>query len=153
MFNINREAMEAAYQTLHAHRDTEPAFGGLVRNGLRHLLDHSHDFDACLDCDSAQTKHFFHELATLKTGEASFSDVADCWLCLFEDLALFFRERFLRHPEKDVPEVERTVMNYFESSGEWHPEDSGFVSYQYWTGLPERWREEYRRRGSRSLHV
>lgn len=41
------------------------------------------------------------------------------------------------------------VMDYFESSGEWHPEDAKLVSHAYWVGLPEKWREEYRRRGSR----
>lgn len=149
MFSEQLPAMENAYQILQAPRGDEPSFAGLVRTGLKHLADRARDFDVCVDCDSAQSKHFFSELASLKGDSARPADPADCWLCLLEDLALFFRERFLRHPEEHVPEEEQMVMDYFESSGEWHPEDAKLVSQAYWVGLPEKWREEYRRRGSR----
>lgn len=153
MFSEQRPAMESVYQTLQASRGSGPSFGDLVCTGLKHLTDKARDFDLCVDCDSAQSKHFFSELASLKAGSPAPADPADCWLCLFEDLALFFREKFLRHPEDRVPEAEQNVMDYFESSGEWHPEDAHLVSHAYWVGLPEKWREEYRRRGSRLLSL
>lgn len=148
MFSRNRPVMQAAHETLQSFRGSEPAFGELVRHGLRHLMDMAPNFDGCVDCDTMQTKHFFSELATLGKQGDDGGEPEDCWLCLLEDMALFFRERFLRHPEEQVPDIERRVMDYFESSGEWHPEDGKYVSQSYWVHLPERWREEYRRRGS-----
>lgn len=81
MFSEQRPAMENAYQTLQASHGNEPSFAGLVRAGLKHLADRARDFDVCVDCDSAQSKHFFSELASLKGDSGTFiSDVLLAWL-------------------------------------------------------------------------
>ena len=122
----------------------ETPMGRLVCRGLRHVARHAGEFDREIHPDPLLQKHFLETLTSLcacasgNAGEAGRVCVEDAWLSLFEDLTLFVRERSLRC-SGPCP-VEKTLLQYFESSGEWQSDAPTMISWMYWYGLP--WRIE-----------
>lgn len=60
----------------------------------------------------------------------------DAVFCLFEDLALLVRAHSLRPSVVTTSTPLVALLDAFESSGEWHPEDGTLVSEWYWLRLP-----------------
>ena len=122
------EAMERLYRTCTAqasHRPTDRLFS----QGLKYLLENCPSFDACVSEDNPLYKEFVHHL------QAGICMDEDC-LSLFECLAIFFRIRQMIQKERNLSDTENKVLHYFETCGEWQPQDPTIVSHWYWWRIP-----------------
>lgn len=122
------EAMERLYRTCTAqasHRPTDRLFS----QGLKYLLENCPSFDACVSEDNPFYKEFVHHL------QAGICMDEDC-LSLFECLAIFFRIRQLIQKERNLSDTESKLLHYFETCGEWQPQDPTIVSHWYWWRIP-----------------
>ena len=140
MFSCWVTLMNRAEAYLACCPGAETPMGRLVCNGLRHIACHAGEFDREIHPDPFLQKHFLETLTSLcacageSSGEQCRVYVEDAWLSLFEDLALFVRERALRCCAQ-CP-VETNMLQFFESSGEWQPDAPTLVGWMYWYGLP-----------------
>lgn len=122
------EAMERLYRTCTAqasHRPTDRLFS----QGLKYLLENCPSFDACVSEDNPFYREFVHHL------QAGICMDEDC-LSLFECLAIFFRIRQMIQKERNLSDTENKVLHYFETCGEWQPQDPTIVSHWYWWRIP-----------------
>ena len=122
------EAMERLYRTCTEqapHRPTDRLFS----QGLKYLLENCPSFDACVDEDNPFYKEF---VLHLQAGVSMDED----HLSLFECLAIFFRIRQMIQKERELSDTESKVLHYFETCGEWQPQDSTIVSHWYWWRIP-----------------
>lgn len=122
--------MRNAYDMLCALPASDPELGGLVREGLLHVIRNCAAFDACLDPQLPFTKHFLCLSAALPLADEGH------WLEVFEDLALIMREKQLRCGGKAHAAIEERILRYFETSGYWDEGDGRLVSRWYWYRLP-----------------
>ncbi len=142
MFSCWVTLMNRAEAYLACCPGAETPMGRLVCNGLRHVASHAGEFDREIHPDPLLQKHFLETLTSLcacagkNAGEQGRVCVADSWLSLFEDLALFVRERALR--SSALWPVETKLLQYFESSDEWRSDAPTLVGWMYWYGLPRR---------------
>ena len=86
-------------------------------------------FDACVGEDNPFYKEFVLHL------QAGVCMDEDC-LSLFECLAIFFRIRQLIQKERNLSDTESKLLHYFETCGEWQPQDPTIVSHWYWWRIP-----------------
>lgn len=102
-----------------------------VAESLVYLCEHASLFDHLVS-DSPFKTHFFSQLELC-------SDSQDHSLAftLFEDIAVFFREKTLRSRESPSA-LEEKVLHIFEHCGEWDEKDTTLVSIWYWSKLPKR---------------
>ena len=122
------EAMERLYRTCTeqaSHRPTDRLFS----QGLKYLLENCPSFDACVGEDNPFYKEFVLHL------QAGVCMDEDC-LSLFECLAIFFRIRQLIQKERNLSDTESKLLHYFETCGEWQPQDPTIVSHWYWWRIP-----------------
>lgn len=123
-----QDAMKKLYSARLAHVSSEPT-QLLFCRGLKYLLDHTAVFDACVD----ENNPFYQEFVNLLN--AGLTNDEDCF-SLFECLAIFFRLKQHENPDQAQSDIEKQVLNYFESSGEWQPQDNTLVSLWYWWRIP-----------------
>lgn len=62
--------------------------------------------------------------------------VEDFLFELFEDLALFIREKVLRTGFRGIHAEEDAILNYFDSCDEWLPWDGKMVSQSFYISIP-----------------
>lgn len=124
--------MRNAYDMLCVLPASDPELGGLVREGLLHVIRNCAAFDACRDQQLPFTKHFLRLLTVLPLSDEGH------WLEIFEDLALIVREKQLRCGGKAFAAIEERILRYFEASGYWDEDDGRLVSQWYWHRLPLR---------------
>ena len=116
----HQKAMERLYTASVSHAASRPA-QKLFSQGLKHLLENCPAFDACVDEDNPFYQEFVLQLPTSVCLEE------DC-LSLFECLAIFFRLRQMAASGIPLTDIERKVLHYFETCGEWQPHDATIVS-------------------------
>ena len=121
-------AMERLYTASTSHASPRPA-QKLFSQGLKHLLENCPDFDACVGEDNPFYQEFVLQLQNCVCLEE------DC-LSLFECLAIFFRIRQIVDKGRALSDTEIQVLHYFETCGEWQPQDSTIVSFWYWWRIP-----------------
>ena len=142
MFSCWVTLMNRAEEYLSCCPGAETPMGRLVCKGLRHVACHAGEFDREIHPDPLLQKHFLETLTSLcacagsSPGERNRICVEDVWFGLFEDLALFVRERALRCRVQSA--VEKKMLHYFESSGEWQSDAPTSVGWMYWYGLPRK---------------
>ncbi len=121
-------AMERLYTASTAQASPLPT-RRLFSQGLKYLLEHSASFDTCVGEDNPFYQEFIMRL------QNGISMDEDCF-GLFECLAIFFRIRQIVEKGRGLSEVESQVLHYFETCGEWEPQDSTVVSHWYWWRIP-----------------
>lgn len=96
------------------------------------MAGHALEFDREAHPDFSLQKHFLHLLASLPEKEDEL-----WWLEVFEDIALFVREKCLRSggPQRAL---ERGILRHFEHCGEWPADTTTLVGVMYWRELPRR---------------
>lgn len=124
--------MRNAYDMLCALPPPDPELGGLVQEGLLHVIRNCAAFDACREQPLPFAKHFLRLLTVLPLSDEGH------WLEVFEDLALIVREKQLRCGGKAHVAIEERILRYFETSGYWDEGDGRLVSQWYWHRLPLR---------------
>ncbi len=122
--------MRNAYDMLCAMPAGDPELSRLAREGLLHVTRNHAAFDACPNSRTPFANHFLRLLATLPLVDDGH------WLEIFEDLALIIREKTLISGKGADAEIERRILRYFESSGQWEKDDGRMVSQWYWYRLP-----------------
>ena len=123
-----RNDMEKLYSARVANASTEP-IQMLFCQGLKFLMDHAADFDACVP----EENPFYQEFVKLLC--AGIASDEDCF-SLFECLAIFFRLRQHQAPNRPLSGIEQQILHHFEHSGEWQPQDNTLVSLWYWWRIP-----------------
>ena len=121
----------SAIQQLHAACMAQPLtqpVQKLFSQGLQHLLKNVPMFDECVGEDNP----FYQEFVCHLNGSCLDED----GLSLFECLTIFFRLRQMHTKETALGAVERRVLHYFETCGEWQPHDATIVSFWYWWRIP-----------------
>ena len=124
----HHKAMERLYTASISQASSRPA-QKLFSQGLKHLLENSPAFDACVGEDNPFYQEFVLQLQTNICLEE------DC-LSLFECLAIFFRLRQMAANGVPLDGIERKVLHFFETCGEWQPQDPTIVSFWYWWRIP-----------------
>ena len=124
----HHKAMERLYTASTAQASPLPTHR-LFSQGLKYLLEHSSSFDICVGEDNP----FYQEFILRLQNDISMDE--DC-LGLFECLAIFFRIRQIVEKGRALSEAEGRVLHYFETCGEWEPQDSTVVSHWYWWRIP-----------------
>lgn len=130
MFSSNLSLIEGTHTLLCGTAPDEP-WSRLALKGLTHLISSANCFDGAVRCDTPFRKHFLTLLTTPHL------DDEGQWLELYEDLAIFMREKALRPPHLGLEAVEHEILHYFELCGEWTPSDGKQVSEWYWYTLPQ----------------
>ena len=123
-----RDNMAQLYSARVAHASSEPIHL-LFCQGLKFLMEYSADFDRCVPEENPFYQEF---IKLLETGIVSDED---CF-SLFECLAIFFRLRQQKSPERAPSDIERQILRHFEHCGEWQPQDNTLVSLWYWWRIP-----------------
>lgn len=133
MFEENAALIREACVRLENEPVEKALHGYLVLGGLKRVAEIASALDARLPGDLPFANHFFSALTSLP------HDDEGHWISLLEDLALIFRAKALGAPDLEVSGIERTLLEYFETSGEW--KDTGMVvTTLYWYELPQRFK-------------
>ena len=123
-----QDDMEKLYSARVAHVSSEPT-QLLFCQGLKFLMEHTADFDACVPEGNPFYQEFVKLLGTGIAGDE------DCF-SLFECLAIFFRLRQHENPDRPLSAIEKQVLYHFDHWGVWQPQDNTLVSLWYWWRIP-----------------
>ena len=93
------------------------------------IREYSADYDAIIDDQNPFYKEF-----TLCSQQDSVNE--DDLFSLFECLVIFIRIRQTTGHRMPLSAAEQTVLEYFETCGEWTARDDTVVSQWYWKLLP-----------------
>ncbi|MDD4701431.1 MAG: hypothetical protein PHI96_04350 [Desulfovibrio sp.] len=126
--SCHHKAMERLYTASASLSSPRPTHR-LLSQGLKYLLENCSSFDTCVGEDNP----FYQEFVLRLQNGISMDE--DC-LGLFECLAIFFRIRQIVDKGRALSDTEIQVLHYFETCGEWEPQDSTVVSHWYWWRIP-----------------
>ena len=101
------------------------------RSGLVSLKEFSTDYDSIID----EHNPFYQEFTSYLHQEAL--ETEDLF-SLFECLVIFIRMRQMASPGLTLSPGEQSVLDYFETCGEWSSRDDTLVSHWYWKRLPDK---------------
>ena len=99
------------------------------RSGIMSLKEFSTDYDAIVD----EHNPFYQEFTKYLNQDALETDDL---FSLFECLVIFIRMRQMARSGLELSPEEQSVLDYFESCGEWASRDNTLVSNWYWKQLP-----------------
>ena len=102
----------------------------IFRSGLMSIREYSADYDTLID----DSNPFYQEFTQCSQQEAISEDDL---FSLFECLVIFIRMRQMVAPDLRLSAKEQSVLEYFETCGEWTACDETVVSQWYWKHLPE----------------
>lgn len=119
---------------------------GHVIAGLRHMAANLHDFEKNIAASKVFLKSFTQNLKVLAdlpnskdqrrlSLEAQLVLVKEVAFALFEELAVFFKEKTLAEEAPAVP-VESDLLAEFENNSQWGPDHDGMVCKFYYCYLP-----------------
>ena len=103
------------------------------RSGIMSLKEFSTDYDAIVD----EHNPFYQEFTKYLNQDALETDDL---FSLFECLVIFIRMRQMARSGLELSPKEQSVLDYFESCGEWASRDNTLVSNWYWKQLPAKQR-------------
>lgn len=106
--------------------DNNTLLGKFVCIGIQQLIQLAEAMDESIHENCPFKQHFFHTLKELPLCDEGH------WLELFEDLAFFFKQHYTLLPKSHIPPECQQIMTYFESCGEWTPQDGTLISTNYW---------------------
>ncbi|WP_298995474.1 hypothetical protein [uncultured Desulfovibrio sp.] len=98
-------------------------------SGIMSLKEFSTDYDAIVD----EHNPFYQEFTKYLNQDALETDDL---FSLFECLVIFIRMRQMARSGLELSPKEQSVLDYFESCGEWASRDNTLVSNWYWKQLP-----------------
>ena len=104
------------------------------RSGLVSLKEFSAEYDSIVD-----EKNPFYQEFTKYIKRDSLE--VDELFSLFECMVIFIRMRQMSAPNHALSSREQSVLDYFETCGEWAAHDDTLVCYWYWTRLPQKLRD------------
>ena len=113
---------------------TQQHSGPLVRlfcSGLLALQEYRADYDLIVDDQNP----FYQEFTTCSQQDAIGVDEL---FCMFECLVIFIRMRQMASPHITLSPSEQSVLDYFETCGEWTDHDDTLVCQWYWKRLPKK---------------
>ncbi len=116
-----------------AGQDHKCPFEKHFRSGFMSLKEFSTDYDAIVD----EHNPFYQEFTKYLNQETLETDDL---FSLFECLVIFIRMRQMTRPGVELSLREHSVLDYFESCGEWASRDNTLVSNWYWKQLPAKQR-------------
>lgn len=116
-----------------AGQDHECLFEKHFRSGIMSLKEFSTDYDAIVD----EHNPFYQEFTKYLKQDALETDDL---FSLFECLVIFIRMRQMARSGLELSLREQSVLDYFESCGEWASRDDTLVSNWYWKQLPDKQR-------------
>ena len=134
MFRQNMFLLNSTYCRLRSLPEAAQPLGRLVCSGLALFVRRAEEFDDNIHPNPSLQEHF---LSLMTSGPTSGDTL--WWLEVFEDIALFVREKCLRCGAVRHS-AERAILYYFESCGEWSVSSSTLVCRMYWHMLPKRCR-------------
>lgn len=106
-------------------------FEKFFRSGIMSLKEYSADYDSIVD----EQNPFYQEFANYSQQDSFESEDL---FSLFECLVIFIRMRQMAIPGHALSPSEQSVLEYFETCGEWTSHDDTLVCNWYWKQLPER---------------
>lgn len=77
-----------------------------------------------------------HTAKGAESAKARFGEIQERAFCLVEDMALFAREKKLRSGCVRQAEADERLTAYFETSGQWPPEQKTLVADMYYVQIP-----------------
>lgn len=107
--------------------DDNTSLGKFVCSGIQQLIKLAEPMDKTIPPNCPFKQHFFYTINNLPLCDEGH------WLELFEDLAYFFKQYYTSFPDSYIPIECQQIMKYFESCGEWTPQDGKLISIRYWT--------------------
>ncbi len=128
-FSAHRSDMALFVSKLRACQEKVHPFKDIVAESLEHMTKHTDAFDV-----NVSYSPFIEHFVSLITSSLD-DDDDGIYFGLFEDIAIFFREKTLKTSGAGNA-IEQRVLDFFESFGEWHPLDGTMVSDWYWKKLP-----------------
>lgn len=135
-FSTHLQSLNSIHHALSAV-ESPTLIQSLVCEATGHIAENCTIFNGCVSLDTPFLREFFVSLNArdLATDE-------EAVFALFECLAIFFREKRLRMGGTKLAPQEQSVLTYFESSGNWPPDDHTIVNDWYWHKLPKKVVEE-----------
>ena len=104
-------------------------FENIFRSGLLAIQEYRADYDLIVDDQNP----FYQEFTKFLSQDALETDDL---FSLFECLVIFIRMRQMARSGLELSLREQSVLDYFESCGEWASRDNTLVSNWYWKQLP-----------------
>ena len=106
-------------------------FENIFRSGLLAIQEYRADYDLIVDDQNP----FYQEFTTCSQQDAIGIDEM---FSLFECLVIFIRMRQMASPHITLSPSEQSVLDYFETCGEWTDHDDTLVCQWYWKRLPKK---------------
>lgn len=135
-FSTHLQSLNSIHDAL-ASLQSPTLIQSLVCEATGHIAENCTIFNGCVTLDTPFMREFFASLDA-----RDLENDEEAVFALFECLAIFFREKRLRMGGSKLAPQEEAVLNYFESSGNWPPDDHTMVNDWYWYKLPRKLVEE-----------